>query len=687
MLALPSPRARRNRRAPRAVATLAALAVLALGAVAGSTAASADPATGGSFRSAVPLPVPGLNGWLTTSNVGADPNFFGNETSPSFWPYATWFSFTPSSNARLSVSVTGSNYDATLELWTENGRFVTTDDGSDDPLFHPRISADVVGGTSYRLGLGGYVATGTATMRITADYFAGAPSGLTATAGDGSAAVAWSAPVGTALTRYGLTCRTATKPAWTCATVAGNPPATLTTVTGLTNLEPVTITVTATNALGSGPASGPVVVTPGVASSIALRTDPAAPSSGQTYAVLATVTGADPGVPAGAVDLTVDGGAVVTVPLVSGVARLDGLTHAAGSSSLTAAYAGSNPYLPSSAEATTTVGKRTQTLSLVAPAAAAFGDTGLPLAAISTEGLPVTVVASGACTLDGPTLSATGTGTCTVSATQDGTTEVAAASPVTRTFVVARRAHSVTIAPLGALTLGSSAVVTATSSVGLPVTLMAAGACVLDGGRVRAVNSGSCTVTAESAGDAHTLAAHASATVQVPASAVSATVTIGAELGTAAAGAGFTAKGTGLRPGSDAVVVVHSAPVELARAVVLADGTVAVTGALPSGLEATDHALTFTGTALDGSAVSGEETFAVGPSGTLVRIGSRALPAPVPAPTPTSATTQSPSPGTAPASLATTGSGDVRGLTALGALALLVGSAARASVRRRATRS
>jgi hypothetical protein len=79
---------------------------------------------------------------------------------------------------------------------------------------------------------------------------------VTASAGNASATVSWTAPSngGSPITSYTVTPFIGAT-AQTPTVVTGNPPATSTTVTGLTNGTAYTFKVTATNAIGTGPAS------------------------------------------------------------------------------------------------------------------------------------------------------------------------------------------------------------------------------------------------------------------------------------------------------------------------------------------------------------------------------------------------------------------------------------------------
>jgi len=167
-----------------------------------------------------------------------------------------------------NVSATAGNAQATL-TWTApssdggpiNGYWVDWSTGSQPCAGSPCTITGLTNGTSYSFtvtatnGVGTGPAS-TASNTVTPAGLPGAPTGVSAVAGDGQALVSWTAPGnnGSAITGYTVS--------WS----GGNQACTASpcTVSGLSNGTPYSFTVTATNAIGTGPSSAASnVVTPG----------------------------------------------------------------------------------------------------------------------------------------------------------------------------------------------------------------------------------------------------------------------------------------------------------------------------------------------------------------------------------------------------------------------------------------
>ena len=180
---------------------------------------------------------------------------FSSSSEPATAPEAPTIGTATAGNAQATVTWTAPASDggAAITSYTataveDNTKSCTTADGS-------TLTCDVTGltnGTAYTFTVtatnsAGTSAASSASNSVTPATVPGAPTNVTAVAGDGEATVSWTAPAsdgGSPITSYTAT----TNPSCTTS-------GTSCTVTGLTNGTAYTFTVTATNAVGTSAAS------------------------------------------------------------------------------------------------------------------------------------------------------------------------------------------------------------------------------------------------------------------------------------------------------------------------------------------------------------------------------------------------------------------------------------------------
>jgi uncharacterized delta-60 repeat protein len=155
-----------------------------------------------------------------------------------------------------------------------------------------------------------------------------------------------------------------------------------------------------------------------------------------------------------------------------------------------------------------TIAKADQTINFSALSNKTFGDADFTVSATGGgSGNPVTFTASGNCTssgTNGSTTHITGAGSCTVTASQTGNSNYNAASPVDRSFSVAKADQTISFGALSNKTFGDpDFTVSATASSGLSVSFSASGNATVSGNTVHITGAGSATITASQAGNSN----------------------------------------------------------------------------------------------------------------------------------------------------------------------------------------
>lgn len=341
-----------------------------------------------------------------------------------------------------------------------------------------------------------------------------APTATTAVAGDGQASITWTAPVndgGSPITSYTVT---AVEDSTKHCTPS---PATATacTVAGLTNGTAYTFTVTATNSLGTGSASGasaPVTPAglPGVPTDVAAI--PGAPGSGQVTLTWTAPSGNGSTIASYTVTPPGTGPACAVSPCI-----VSGLANAAQYSFTVQASNGVGAGAVSAGSSTVWLqGLNAITFQLQTGRAYVGGGTfAISPVATGLSSAPVTYGSQtpAVCTALGPTVTMVGAGTCILTANQLGDNAWSAAPQATQTVAIGLGVNAITFPTQASQTYSAggtfavSPVATGLSSAPVIYGSQTTSVCAVAGSTVTMVGSGTCTLTANQAGDANWAAA------------------------------------------------------------------------------------------------------------------------------------------------------------------------------------
>ena len=162
-----------------------------------------------------------------------------------------------------------------------------------------------------------------------------------------------------------------------------------------------------------------------------------------------------------------------------------------------------------------------QTITFGAAPALSLGQSAaVTVAASSGLAVSLSTATPSTCTVTGATVSAIGTGACRINANQSGNATFAAAPTASLDIAIGVAAQTISFGAVPVLTVGGNGTVSATASSGLAVTLgnLTPASCSLSGSTVSGVSVGTCSSSANQAGNS-SYAAAPQVTQSIPVSA------------------------------------------------------------------------------------------------------------------------------------------------------------------------
>ncbi len=343
----------------------------------------------------------------------------------------------------------------------------------------------------------------------------GAPTGVTGVAGNAQGTVTFTAPAnngGSAITGYTVSCT----PAGGTDANAGTTSLSHT-ITGLTNLTNYTCTVVATNAIGTGPASAASNVFQPSPTPVAPAFTSAASFGGFTVGVAGTtfnITASGTPLPTISQTGTLPTGVTFTSGGAnSGNGQLAGTPTQAGTFNLTLTATGTAP--AANQTFTLTVAKGTRTINFTGPGAQTFSNTPIALTATTTPVGGVVTFSSTTptiCSVSGSNVTMITVGSCSITANAATDANYNAAAPVVQSFNITQATQMITFGAQSARSFSAVAQAfspQATASSGLPITYTSStpAVCTISGNSFVSVSVGTCSVTANQAGNANFSAA------------------------------------------------------------------------------------------------------------------------------------------------------------------------------------